>query len=402
MLFPFEILYIMGHHLHFETQAIRTQLEQTQQKEHSNPLFLTSSFTFETAEEGAALFQGQAGNLYSRFSNPNTTELAKKLTLLEGAEDGIVTASGMAAVSTSFLALLNPGDHVISSKSIFGNSKYILDTILPKMNISVTYVSPHDNLSWESAVTQKTAMLFIETPSNPTLSTLDMTFLGSLCKANDIIFSVDNCFATPYLQQPIKFGADLVIHSATKYIDGQGRVLGGGIVGHTDLVAKCYEYIRRTGAALSPFNAWVLSKSLETLAVRMDRHCANAATLANFLQDHSEIEHTYYPHLESNPLYEVAITQMSQGGGLVGCQIKGGKERAAKFLNALSMHTLTANLGDTRSIATHPASTTHSKLSEADQLSAEITPGFLRFSVGLEHIEDIIRDIDQAILMSKP
>lgn len=400
MLHPFVSTKI-EHNLHFETQAIRTQIEQTREKEHSSPLFLTSSFTFDSAEEGAALFQGQAGNLYSRYTNPNADELSNKLALLEGAESGIVTASGMAAVNTSFLAILNPGDHIISSDAIFGNSKYIIDTIFPKMNIEVTYVSPHDHAGWEVAVKPNTKMLFIETPSNPTLSTLDMSFLGALCKSNDIIFSVDNCFATPYLQQPIKFGADLVIHSATKYIDGQGRVLGGAIVGNSSLVSSCEDYTRRTGSALSPFNAWVLSKSLETLAVRMDRHCQNATMLAEYLNSHSEIVRTYYPHLKSNPLYEVAKLQMSQGGGLVGCQIVGGKDRAAKFLNALKMHSLTANLGDTRSIATHPASTTHSKLNEEEQLAVDITPGFLRFSVGLEHINDIIEDIDQAIIASK-
>ncbi|MCL4157020.1 UNVERIFIED_CONTAM: hypothetical protein GTU68_056465 [Idotea baltica] len=387
---------------HFETKAIREQLGQTQHKEHATPLFLTSSFTFDSAEEGAAIFQGELdANLYSRFSNPNTAELINKLCLLEEAESGVVTASGMAAVFTSFAALLKSGDHVIACQSIFGNSKYILSTVLPNWGINVTYVEIDDHDAWTSSIQSNTKLLFLETPSNPTLLVADMTFLGNLCKTHNIIFAVDNCFATPYLQQPIKFGADLIIHSATKYIDGQGRVLGGAILGPKKIIDLCYDFIRRTGPSLSPFNAWVLSKSLETLAVRMDRHCQNAMQLAEFLSDHEAIDYVIYPHLKSHPHYELAKKQMSQGGGLVGCQLRGGIKRGQKFLNALKLHSLTANLGDTRSIATHPASTTHSKLSSEEQISAGITPGFIRFSVGLEHIEDIITDIDQALNVSK-
>ena len=383
---------------HFETLAIRTQVPQSEQREHSVPLYMTSSFTFESAEQGAAMFKGEeSGHLYSRYGNPNTEELVNKLSLMEQAETGIVTASGMAAVYTSFAAFLGNKDHIIVSKSIFGNSKYILNHFLPDRGIEVTYVDCQDTEGWKSAFQSNTKMLFIETPANPTLTTVDMTFLGNLCKSHDVIFSVDNCFATPYLQQPVRFGADLIIHSATKYIDGQGRVLGGAILGSEALITQCENYLRRTGASLSPFNAWVLSKSLETLAIRMDRHCSNALTLAEYLQTQPDIDYVIYPHLENNPLYEIARRQMSQGGGLVGCQINGGAERGAKFLNALRMHTLTANLGDTRSIATHPASTTHSKLSSEEQLAVDITPGYLRFSVGLEHIDDIITDIDQAL-----
>lgn len=386
----------------FETAAIRHQLEQTGHKEHSAPLFLTSSFTFDSAEEGAAIFRGeQVGNLYSRFSNPNTAELAQKITLMEGAEDGMVTASGMAAVFTSMAAFLKSGDHIISCKSIFGNSSYILNHILPSWGIEVTYVDIHDRDGWAQAFRPNTKMLYLETPSNPTLQIADLNYIGKLTKEHDVIYSVDNCFATPYLQQPIAFGADMVIHSATKYMDGQGRVLGGAIVGRKDLVKTCYDFVRRTGAALSPFNAWTLSKSLETLAVRMDRHCSNAAALAEFLSNHSEIDQVIYPHHPSHPQYNLAKEQMSQGGGLVGCEIKGGQDRGARFLNALQLHSKTANLGDTRSIATHPASTTHSKLTAEQQLDIDVTPGYLRFSVGLEHIDDILSDIDQALLNSK-
>jgi len=381
----------------FETLAIRTQVKQSAQKEHSVPLYLTSSFTFDNAEEGSRLFnKEQEGNLYSRFSNPNTDEFVEKLCLLEGAETGIATASGMAAVYTSFAAFLKQGDHVIASKAIFGNTQYILSKLLPDMGVEVTMVSMHDYTGIENAVQSNTKMLYLETPSNPTLQLWDLAKVGAICTAKDIIFSVDNCFATPYLQQPISFGADLVIHSATKYIDGQGRVLGGAVLGSKKLIEPCYEFIRRTGAALSPFNAWVLSKSLETLAVRMDRHAENAMAVAKFLTTHNMIEQVTYPFLESHPQYEIALKQMKSGGGLVGCVLKGDVKKASAFLNALKLHSLTANLGDTRSIATHPASTTHSKLTVAEQAAVDILPSYIRFSVGLENVKDIIADIEQA------
>jgi len=244
-------------------------------------------------------------------------------------------------------------------------------------------------------------LIFVETPSNPTLKIADLSFLNKLCVENDLIFVVDNCFATPYLQQPVKFGADIIVHSATKYIDGQGRVLGGAILGKKEYVDLCYDFIRITGATLSPFNAWVLSKSLETLAIRMDRHCSNAERLYQYLETHEEVDKVIYPHAPSHPNYELAKKQMSQGGGLVGCELKGGSARGARFLDALKLHSLTANLGDTRSIATHPASTTHAKLSSEEQLAVGITPGFIRFSVGLEHIDDLIKDVEQALIASK-
>lgn len=387
---------------HFETIAIRTQMEKTAQKEHSSPLYLTSSFTFDSAEEGAGLFSGELeGNLYSRFSNPNTDEFVEKLRLLEQCEAGVATASGMAAVYISMVALLKTGDHIVASSAIFGNSRHIISSILPDMGIEYTYVDVDQNEQWEKAVQSNTKMIFVETPSNPTLKTADLEFLGKLCQEKGLIFSVDNCFATPYLQQPIKYQADLVIHSATKYIDGQGRVLGGAILGKEEPVKKCYDFIRRMGASLSPFNAWVLSKSIETLALRMDRHCSNATAVASFLADHPEIDKAIYPHRTDYAQYDLAKKQMSQGGGLVGCEIKGGAERGAAFLNALTLHSLTANLGDARSIATHPSSTTHSKMSKEEQLSVDITPGFIRFSVGLEHVNDIIKDIEEALHKSK-
>ena len=396
----------------FETLAIRTQTAQTSQKEHSTPLYLTSSFTFDTAEEGAALFDGDIeGNLYSRFSNPNTDEFISKLNLLEGTETGIATASGMAAVFGSIFPNVKSGDHIIASSAIFGNSINVITQILPNYGIDYTLVDVDDNEAWKKAVRENTKFLFVETPSNPTLKMADLEFLGQLCKANDIIYCVDNCFATPYLQKPIEFGADLIIHSATKYIDGQGRVLGGAILGKKKYVDVCYNHLRRAGASLSPFNAWVLSKSLETLAIRMDRHCSNAAALTAYLETQEDVVNVIYPHSPTHPQYALAKKQMSQGGGLVGCELKGGglvgcelkggKERGTRFLNALQLHSLTANLGDTRSIATHPASTTHSKLSEQEQLEVGITPGFIRFSLGLEHIDDIINDVKQALVSSR-
>lgn len=382
---------------HFETIAIRSQTKASANKEHSSALYLTSSFTFDSAEEGAAMFsRANEGYLYSRFSNPNTKELADKLCLLEGTEAGIVTASGMAAVFTALAALLKAGDHVVASRAIFGNSLYVITDILPKYGIDYTLVDINNTSEWEAAIRPNTQLLFVETPSNPTLSIADLTFLGNLCAAHGIIYCVDNCFATPYLQQPAKFGADLVIHSATKYIDGQGRVLGGAILGKEKYINTCYDFLRRTGASLSPFNAWVLSKSLETLALRMERHSQNALAVASYLADHPQVEQVIYPHLESHPDYALAKEQMRLGGGLVGCELKGGKPAGAQFLNNLQLHSLTANLGDTRSIATHPASTTHAKLSPDQQLKAGINPGFIRFSVGLEHIDDIIMDIDFA------
>jgi O-succinylhomoserine sulfhydrylase len=387
---------------HFETLAIRTQSAQTQQKEHSVPMYLTSSFTFDNAEEGAALFKGDIeGNQYSRFSNPGVDEFTEKLRLLENTEAGVVTATGMAAIYTTLASLLKSGDHIVSSSAIFGSSKKVIDSILPNFGIEFSFVDVADKDAWKNAIQSNTKLIFVETPSNPTLKIADLSFLKNLCIENDIIFVVDNCFATPYLQQPGKFGADLIIHSATKYIDGQGRVLGGAILGNKEYIDLCYDFIRITGATLSPFNAWVLSKSLETLAIRMDRHCTNAEKLYQYLAAHEEVAKAIYPHAPSHPQYELAKKQMRRGGGLVGCEIKGGNERGARFLNALKLHSLTANLGDTRSIATHPASTTHAKLSNEEQLSVGITAGFVRFSLGLEHIDDIIYDVEQALYKSK-
>ncbi len=386
----------------FETDAIRAQTERTNFREHSVPLYLTSSFVFEDAEQARALFADEVpGNIYTRFSNPNNSELINKLCLLEGTEDGIATASGMAAMYCSMAALLKAGDHLLASRSVFGSTHQILNTLFPRFNISHTYVDLNDPSTWESKILPNTKMIFVETPSNPALDIIDLEWLGKLANKHKLILNVDNCFATPYLQNPAKWGAHLVTHSATKFIDGQGRVIGGAILGKKDLIKEIRFFARHTGPSMSPFNAWVLSKSLETLAVRMDRHCENANSVAKHLQNHSQLEYVKYPFLLSHPQFELAKKQMRLGGGVVTFEVKGGIERGRKFLNSLKMLSHSANLGDTRTIATHPASTTHSKLSEAERLAVGITPGLIRVSVGLENINDIIADIDHALLASQ-
>ncbi len=385
----------------FETDAIRAQSERTLNREHSVPLYLTSSFVFEDAEQARALFADEIpGNIYTRFSNPNNTEFIEKMCLLEGTEDGIATASGMAAMYISMASLLKAGDHVLASRSVFGSTHQILNVIFPRFNISYSYADIADPNSWESKIQPNTKMIFVETPSNPALDIIDMEWLGNLANKHNLILNVDNCFATPYLQNPAKWGAHLVTHSATKFIDGQGRVIGGAVLGKKELIKEVRFFARHTGPSMSPFNAWILSKSLETLAVRMDRHCQNALELANYLQMHAEVLKVKYPFLPSHPQHALAKKQMKLGGGVVTFEIKGGIDRGRKFLNSLKMLSHSANLGDTRSIATHPASTTHSKLSEEERLAVGIMPGLVRVSVGLENIHDIINDVDQAIKAS--
>lgn len=386
----------------FETLAIRTQTERSQNREHSAPIYMTSSFVFEDAEQGRALFADEIpGNLYTRFSNPNNNEFVEKICLLEGAEDGIAVASGMSAVFTSLAGLLKSGDHVLASRSLFGSSHQILTQILPKWGITSSYADIDKPEQWEALIQPNTKVIFIETPSNPALDLIDLEWLGALAKKHNLIINVDNCFATPYLQQPIKWGAHIVTHSATKFIDGQGRAIGGVIVSSKEIIKELRFFARHSGPAMSPFNSWILSKSLETLAVRMDRHCDNALKLAQYLETNPEIESVKYPFLPSHPNFELAKKQMKAGGGIVTFNVKGGVDRGRNFLNALKMILFSANLGDSRSIATHPASTTHSKLSDAERAQVGIYPGLIRISVGLEHIDDIIADVEQALANSK-
>lgn len=382
----------------FETLAIRTQTERSQFDEHSTPLYLTSSFVFEDAEDMRASFaEEKSKNLYSRFSNPNVTEFTDKIVKMEGAEAGYAFATGMAAIYSTFATLLNAGDHIVSCQSVFGSTHTLFTKYFPKWNIETTYFKAEDSENVEKYIKPNTKILYLETPTNPAIEVLDLEFFGKIAKKHNLIFIVDNCFATPYLQQPIKYGADVVVHSATKLIDGQGRVLGGVAVGREDLIREIYLFARNTGPAMSPFNAWVLSKSLETLAIRVERHCENALKVAKFLESHPNVELTKYPFLASHPSYEVAKKQMRLGGNIVAFEIKGGIEGGRKFLDKIKMCSLSANLGDTRTIVTHPASTTHSKLTDEERNEVGITTGLVRCSVGLENVDDIIADLKQAL-----
>lgn len=382
----------------FETDAIRTQITRTNEREHSAPVFLTSSFVFDDAEHARALFAEEVtGNQYTRFSNPNTSELIEKLCILEKTEDGIATASGMSAVFTAIFGLVKSGDHILSARAIFGSTHQIFANILPRFGVTTTYVDIDKPDTWESKILPNTKIVYIETPSNPGLEIVDLEWLGNLCKKKKLILIVDNCFCTPYIQRPSEFGADIVIHSATKYLDGQGRVIAGMILGKKEFIQPIRYMARNTGPALSPMNAWIISKSLETLAIRMEKHSENALKLAEFLEKSPFVEEVKYPFLPSNPSINIAKKQMSLGGGIVSFVIKGGLPQAQKFLNALKWFSLTANLGDTRTTVTHPTSTTHSKLTEEERLAVGIKPGLIRISVGLEHIDDILKEVEQAL-----
>lgn len=388
----------MSHSEHFETDAIRLQTERSPHREHAVPIYMTSSFMFDSAEHARDMFQGQGeGPIYSRYNNPNVDEFLGKLTRLEHVEDGIATASGMAAMFSSMASFLEAGDHVVASRAVFGSTHQILTQILPKWGISHTYVDPADTESWEKAITPKTKMIFLETPSNPGLALVDLEHIGRIAEAHGILLNVDNCFATPYIQTPADYGAHIITHSATKFMDGQGRVLGGAILGSAEHIEKVRFFTRHTGPTMSPFNGWVLSKSLETLAVRLERHAENALALAQTLESHPKIRQVRYPFLESHPQHDLAKRQMRLGGGIVTIEVDGGVEAGMRFLNGLSMISLSSNLGDTRSIATHPSSTTHSKLTEDERQAVGITPGLVRLSVGLETREDIVTDVLNAL-----
>lgn len=385
-----------------ETKLIRTRIKKTNHNEHSSPLFLTSSFLFDNSEHARALFNDETdGNIYSRYSNPNTSEFIDKMVLLEKAEDGFAFASGMSAVFSGFAAFLSSGDHVLASRALFGSSHQILTKILSKWGIEHTYVDTSEQDIWEKEIKANTKMLFIESPSNPGLDLVDLNKARKLAKDHNLIFHVDNCFATPLIQKPIEYGADLVSHSATKYIDGQGRVLGGVIVGKKNLIDEIRFFARQTGPSLSPFNAWILSKSLETLPIRMEKHCSNALELAKMLSNNNDIENVKYPFLDTHPQYELAKQQMKMGGGIVTINLKGDGNRASSFVDSLEILSRSSNLGDTRTIVTHPASTTHSKLSKNERSLVGIGDSTIRISVGLEDIDDIYSDIKNALNKSK-
>ncbi|ANH59151.1 trans-sulfuration enzyme family protein [Dokdonia donghaensis] len=383
---------------HPETLAIRTQTERSLHQEHSAPVYLTSSFVFDTSEEMRASFaEEKKRNIYSRYTNPNCAELVKKICLMEGAAQGVTFATGMSAIFSTFAALLDSGDHILSARAIFGNTHTLFTKYLPKWNISHTYFDGTKLDDLASKVQSNTKVIYVESPTNPAIDVIDLQALADFSKKHNLIFIVDNCFATPYLQQPIRFGADVVIHSATKLLDGQGRTMGGIAVGSYELIDKIYRFARVTGPALSPFNAWTISKSLETISVRVDRHCKNALELATHLENQPQIKKVRYPFLPSHPQYALAQKQMKAGGSIVTIELDGGLQKGRDFLNTIKMCSLTANLGDTRTIVSHPASTTHSKLSSAERDEVGISDGLIRISVGLEHIEDIKNDIIQAL-----
>jgi len=385
-----------------ETKGIRTQLEKTQHREHSSPIFMTSSFTFSSAEEAQAMFNDEMeGCIYSRYSNPNTDEFIQKLCLMEGAEDGIATGTGMGAVFSSMAALLQQGDHVLASNALFGSTFQLLTRVFPKWGIEYSFFGLEDQENLADHIRPNTKMIVAESPSNPGLDVFDIELIGKVANEHNLIFNVDNCFATPYLQNPLKMGAHLITHSATKFIDGQGRALGGAILGDQHLIDEIRYFARHTGPSMSAFNAWLLSKSLETLPIRMERHCESALKIAQILESHPELEKVNYPFLASHPACELAKKQMKLGGGMLTFVVKGGIDRAKKFLNNLQLMSLTPNLGDTRTAITHPTTTTHSKLTEEDRLAVGITPGLVRFSIGLEHPDDILADINQALEKSK-
>lgn len=385
------------------TQAIRIQTEQSQFNEHSSPIYLTSSFTFDNAEDMRAAFAGETEtNIYSRFVNPNFSELINKMCALEGTEAGFATATGMAAVYSSMVSVVGNGDHIVACRSVFGSTHTVLTKILPRFGITYTYVDVNaTEQEWEDAIQDNTKMIFLETPTNPGVGIVDLEMIGRLGKKHKVLTNVDNCFATPYIQKPTDFGIDIITHSATKYIDGQGRVMGGVILGSKEYIEEVFTFCRSTGPAISPFNAWVLSKSLETLEIRMEKHSKNALKLATALQSHPEIENVRYPFLLSHPQFDIAKKQMKNGGGIVTFEVKGGIDRGRRFLDAIEMCSVSANLGDTRTIVTHPASTTHAKLTDDERGAVGITPGLIRVSTGLESIIDIINDIEQALKVSK-
>lgn len=382
----------------FETQAIRTQIERSQFNEHSAPLYLTSSFVFDDAENMRAVFADEiVQHSYSRFTNPNQTELVDKICLFEKAEAGYAFATGMAAIYCSLFPLLKTGDHVISCSNIFGSTRSLLSNLFPEWGVTTSYFDVNEIAIVESLIQPNTKILFAESPTNPGVDILDLALLGEVAKKHNLIFIVDNTFATPYLQNPIDFGAHLVVHSTTKLIDGQGRVCGGVTVGNKDLIQKIYLFARTIGTAISPFNAWVVSKSIETLAVRVDRHCENALAIAQFLEKNPNVEFIKYPFLPSHPQYEIAKKQMKQGGNIIAFGIKGGLDAGRNFINAVKLCSCSANLGDSRTIVTHPASTTHSKVPPAEKIATGITDNLIRLSVGLENVKDIISDLDQAL-----
>ena len=379
----------------FETDAVRAGIERSQFGEHSEGLFLTSSFVFKNAQEAAKRFSGEEpGNVYSRFTNPTVKAFEERLASLEGAEQCIATSSGMSAILATFMALCKPGDNVVVSKSIFGTSVQLFNNFLAKWGLNISFVDLPDLNAWEAATTKNTKFYFLETPSNPLTEIVDLKKISQLAKSKKVKLIVDNCFCTPALQKPIDLGADIIIHSATKYLDGQGRCLGGAVLGKKRLMNEVYTFLRNSGVTLSPFNAWVFLKGLETLKIRMDQQSDNAIKLATYLEKNKNIAKVYYPGLKSHPQYNTALAQQSSGGAVLSFVVKGGQKAAWKIINKTKLMSITANLGDTKTTITHPATTTHSRLTQEQRDDAGIDNGLVRIAVGLEHIDDIIADLN--------
>lgn len=383
---------------HDATLAIRTGIDRSQFGEHSEALYLTSSFVFGSAAEAAARFSGaEAGNIYARFTNPTVTAFQERLAALEGAEFCVATASGMSAILACTMGLLSAGDHIVASQSLFGATVQLFNNILARFGIETTYVSLTSPDAWHDAVKPNTKLFFIETPSNPLTEVADIAAIASVAKQKGVLLAVDNCFCTPILQKPLQLGADIVIHSATKYLDGQGRVLGGAVLGRKDLLEPVYGFLRTAGPTLSAFNAWVFLKGLETLQLRMEAHCRNALQVAQWLEAHPAVERVYYPGLASHPQHELAMRQQSAGGGIVAFEVKGGKDAAWKVIDAARLMSVTANLGDTKTTITHPATTTHGRITPEARAAAGISDGLLRIAVGLESPLDVIRDLQAGL-----
>ena len=378
----------------FNTRAIRQGYHATEQQEHSAAVFLTSSFTFDSAEQAANRFANEEeGNIYTRFTNPNVQAFEDRLADLEEAESCIATASGMSAIFATLMGLLKAGDHIVASRDMFGTTIVLLNTIVNKFNIEVTFVDLPDIDSWRNSVQTNTKIFLLETPSNPLGDVVDLALLSALSKEHNILLAVDNCIMTPALQKPLNLGADLVIHSATKYIDGQGRCLAGAVAGRKEHIDEIRSFCRATGPTLSAFNAWVMLKGLETLSLRMKAHCDNAIKLAEWLQNQGFVQKVHYLGLQSHPHHDIAKAQQSGYGGIVSFEVKGGKKEAFRIINNTKMISITANLGDTKSTITHPATTTHNRLTEDERRKSNISDNLVRISVGLEDITDIIADL---------
>lgn len=391
----------MSDQLQPETQALHTGIHRSQFNEHSEAMYLTSSFVFDSAAQAAARFSGnEPGNIYSRFTNPTVTAFEERLAVLEGAESCIATSSGMSAILACAMGLLSAGDHIVASRSLFGATVNLFNNILKRFNVDTTFVSATDVHAWETAIQPNTRLFFLETPSNPLTEISDITELARIARKTGIRLAVDNCFCTPILQKPLELGADIVIHSATKYLDGQGRVLGGAVLGNRELLMDggIYGFLRTAGPTLSAFNAWVILKGLETLKIRVDAHSANALQMAQWLESQPNVTRVFYPGLASHPQYELAKRQQKSGGGIVSFEVKGGKEAAWRVIDSTRLISITANLGDAKSTLTHPATTTHARISQEARDAAGISDGLLRIAVGLESVQDLQADLARGLL----